>query len=84
MKMRLFMEIHSFLNLQLLVVSLRQNILTNKEQEPYSSIYSMFYFWSSTGTKSGPSLHWVDVLVFMEQLMFLLWDGQEKNPSNSW
>lgn len=78
MKMRLFMEIHSFLSLQLLLVSFRQNILTSKAQEPYTSIYSLFYFWSLPGTRSGPALHWVDVLVFVEQLIFifLLWDGQ--------
>lgn len=32
MKMGLFMEIHSFLHSQFLVVSLRPNILTHKEQ----------------------------------------------------
>lgn len=41
MKMKLFMEIHSFLHSQLPVVSSGQNILT-KNKGPNSPIYSVF------------------------------------------
>lgn len=77
MKMRLFMEIHSFLSLQLLVVLLRQDILTNRTGALLINLLSVLLLVLN-GTMSGLASYWVNVLVFMEQLFFfffLLWDG---------